>query len=159
MIDTNDDQSESSITGIDPELAADITHQAALAALELIIDRRVAFLVRGAVESVRVRVEYEIRNGEVVYVDHGPVGVLVTEQHVGQTTEPTLSDLSAGLITVYGTDYGIHSPTSISRFTDAARQAASYRKGRALIAGDAAHVHPPDGSQGPQTGVQDAVTT
>ena len=103
------------------------------------------------------RVEYEIRNGEIVYADHGPVGVLVTEQHVGQTTEPTLSDLSAALITVYGTDYGIHSPTSISRFTDAARQAASYRKGRVLIAGDAAHVHPPDGGQGLQTGVQDAV--
>src|SRR5215470_19742326 len=103
------------------------------------------------------RIEYEIRNGEIVYADHGPVGVLVTEQHVGQTTEPTLSDLSAALIAVYGTDYGIHSPTSISRFTDAARQAASYRKGRVLIAGDAAHVHPPDGGQGLQTGVQDAV--
>jgi 2-polyprenyl-6-methoxyphenol hydroxylase-like FAD-dependent oxidoreductase len=103
------------------------------------------------------RVEYEIRNGEIVYADHGPVGVLVTEQHVGQTTEPTLSDLSAALIAVYGTDYGIHSPTSISRFTDAARQAASYRNGRVLIAGDAAHVHPPDGGQGLQTGVQDAV--
>ena len=81
----------------------------------------------------------------------------MTEQHVGQTTEPTLSDLSAALINVYGTDYGIHSPTSISRFTDATRQAASYRKGRVLIAGDAAHVHPPDGGQGLQTGVQDAV--
>ena len=103
------------------------------------------------------RVEYEIHNGEIVYADHGPVGVLVTEQHVGETAEPTLSDLSAALITVYGTDYGIHSPTSISRFTDAARQAASYRKGRVLIAGDAAHVHPPDGGQGLQTGVQDAV--
>jgi 2-polyprenyl-6-methoxyphenol hydroxylase-like FAD-dependent oxidoreductase len=103
------------------------------------------------------RVEYEIRNGKIVYADHGPVSVLVTEQQVGQTTEPTLSDLSAALITVYGTDYGIHSPTSISRFTDAARQAASYRKGRVLIAGDAAHVHPPDGGQGLQTGVEDAV--
>ena len=103
------------------------------------------------------RVEYEIRNGEIVYADHGPVGILVTEQHVGQTTEPTLSDVSAALIRVYGTDYGIHSPTSISRFTDAARQAASYREGRVLIAGDAAHVHPPDGGQGLQTGVQDAV--
>lgn len=103
------------------------------------------------------RVEYEVRNGEIIYADHGPVGVLVTEQHVGQTTEPTLSDLSAALITVYGTDYGIHSPTSISRFTDTARQAASYRKGRVLIAGDAAHIHPPDGGQGLQTGVQDAM--
>jgi len=103
------------------------------------------------------RVEYEIRNGEIVYADHGPVGVLVTEAHVGQTTDPTLRDLSAALITVYGTDYGIHSPTSISRFTDGARQAACYRKGRVLIAGDAAHIHPPDGGQGLQTGVQDAI--
>ena len=103
------------------------------------------------------RVEYEIRNGEVVYADHGPVGILVTEQQVGQTSEPTLSDLRAALITAYGTDYGIHSPTWISRFTDAARQAACYRKGRVLIAGDAAHVHPPDGGQGLQTGVQDSV--
>jgi 2-polyprenyl-6-methoxyphenol hydroxylase-like FAD-dependent oxidoreductase len=103
------------------------------------------------------RIEYEIRDGEIVYADHGPVGVLVTEQHIGATTEPTISDLRVALINVYGTDYGIHSPTSISRFTDAVRQAASYRKGRALIAGDAAHVHPPDSGQGLQIGVQDAV--
>ena len=103
------------------------------------------------------RVEYEIRNGEIIYADHGPVGVLVTERQVGQTGEPTLRDLSAALISVYGTDYGIHSPSSISRFTDAARQAACYRNGRVLIAGDAAHVHPPDTGQGLQTGVQDAV--
>lgn len=103
------------------------------------------------------RVEYEIRNGEIVYADHGPVGILVTERHVGQTAEPTLGDLSAALITVYGTDFGVHSPTFMSRFTDAARQAASYRKGRVLIAGDAAHIHPPDGGQGLQTGVQDAM--
>src|SRR3977135_671918 len=52
------------------------------------------------------RVEYEIRNGEIVYADHGPVGVLVTEQQLGQTIEPTLDDLRAALIAVYGTDYG-----------------------------------------------------
>ena len=89
--------------------------------------------------------------------DGGPVRVMVTEQHVGHTSEPTLRDLSEELIAVYGTDFGIHSPTWISRFTDMARQAASYRKGRALLAGDAAHVHYPAGGQGLNVGVQDAV--
>src|SRR5919107_241926 len=83
--------------------------------------------------------------------------VMVAEQHLGQTGEPTLRDLSEALITVYGTDYGIHSPTSISRFTDMARPAASYRQGRVLLAGDAAHVHYPAGGAGLNTGVQDAV--
>ena len=103
------------------------------------------------------RVEYEIRDGKVVYADRGPVGILVTERQVGATGEPTLADLREALIVVYGTDYGIHSPTWISRFTDATRQAEAYRKGRVLVAGDAAHIHPPDGGQGLQTGVQDAM--
>jgi 3-(3-hydroxy-phenyl)propionate hydroxylase len=89
--------------------------------------------------------------------DGGPVRVLVTEQHVGRTGEPTLRDLSKELIAVYGTDFGPHSPTWISRFTDMARQAASYRTGRVLLAGDAAHVHYPAGGQGLNIGVQDAV--
>src|SRR5882672_10796299 len=103
------------------------------------------------------RMEYEIRDGEVVYMDRGPVGVMVTEEHIGPRTEPTLRDLSEALIAVYGTDYGIHSPTWISRFTDMTRQAAAYRDRRMLLAGDAAHVHAPDGGQGLNTGVQDAV--
>jgi 2-polyprenyl-6-methoxyphenol hydroxylase-like FAD-dependent oxidoreductase len=103
------------------------------------------------------RVDYEIRDGEVVYADSGPVRVMVTEGQIGPASEPTLRDLSEALIAVYGTDYGIHSPTWISRFTDMTRQAAAYREGRVLLAGDAAHVHSPDGAQGLQIGVQDAV--
>ena len=103
------------------------------------------------------RVDYEIRDGKVVFADHGPVRVMVTESQVGSTTEPTLRDLSEALIAIYGTDYGIHSPIWISRFTDMARQAASYRSGRVLLAGDAAHIHYPAGGQGLNIGVQDAV--
>jgi 2-polyprenyl-6-methoxyphenol hydroxylase-like FAD-dependent oxidoreductase len=103
------------------------------------------------------KVEYEIRDGEVVYKEGGTVRVMVTEPHVGTTNEPTLRDLSDGLIAVYGTDYGIHSPTWITRFTDMTRQAAAYRDRRILLAGDAAHVHSPVGGQGLNTGVQDAV--
>jgi 2-polyprenyl-6-methoxyphenol hydroxylase-like FAD-dependent oxidoreductase len=103
------------------------------------------------------RAEYEIRDGKVIYADSGPVGVMLTEKCIGPASEPTLRDLSEALIAVYGTDYGIHSPAWISRFTDMTRQAAAYRDGRVLLAGDAAHVHSPDGAQGLQLGVQDAV--
>jgi 2-polyprenyl-6-methoxyphenol hydroxylase-like FAD-dependent oxidoreductase len=103
------------------------------------------------------RLEYEICDGEVVYKDGGPVRVMLTEQHLGRTSEPTLDDLSAALITVYGTDFGVNNPTWISRFTDMTRQAAAYRAGRVLLAGDSAHVHYPAGGQGLSLGVQDAV--
>ena len=90
-------------------------------------------------------------------LEDGRVGVVVREEQAGQTGEPTLRDLSQALIAVRGTDYGLRKATWISRFTDMTRQAASYRKGRVLIAGDAAHVHSPVGGQGLNIGVQDAV--
>src|SRR5689334_13928835 len=85
------------------------------------------------------------------------VGLVVTQRYAGQNGEPTLQDLSEALVAVWGTDFGVHSPTWITRFTDMTRQAASYRKGRVLLAGDAAHVHYPVGGQGLNVGVQDAV--
>jgi 3-(3-hydroxy-phenyl)propionate hydroxylase len=87
----------------------------------------------------------------------GSLRVVLTEPHLDHTSEPTLRDLSEALIAVDGTDHGVYSPTWISRFTDMTRQAASYRMGRVLLAGDAAHVHAPPGGQGLNIGVQDAV--
>lgn len=83
--------------------------------------------------------------------------VITTERQVGSRQDPTLGDLSDSLSSAYGTDFGVHTPTSISRFTDATRQAATYRKGRVLLVGDAAHVHYPAGGQGIGLGLQDAV--
>jgi 3-(3-hydroxy-phenyl)propionate hydroxylase len=89
--------------------------------------------------------------------DGRTVRVVTSEREPGATGEPTLTDLSQNLTAVYGTDFGVHHPTWISRFTDATRQAAAYRSGRVLLAGDAAHIHSPTGGQGIGLGIQDAV--
>jgi 3-(3-hydroxy-phenyl)propionate hydroxylase len=89
--------------------------------------------------------------------DGRTVRVVTSERELGITGEPTLADLSQNLTEVYGTDFGVCHPTWISRFTDATRQAAAYRSGRVLLAGDAAHIHSPAGGQGIGLGIQDAV--
>ncbi len=87
----------------------------------------------------------------------GPYGVVLREKRVDHASEPTLQDLRDALVAAYGSDFGARDPSWISRFTDMTRQAAAYRAGRVLVAGDAAHVHAPYGGQGLNTGVQDAV--
>ncbi len=87
----------------------------------------------------------------------GPYRIVLVEPEVEHAEEPTLEDLRTALVRAYGRDFGVHSASWISRFTDVTRQAASYREGRVLLAGDAAHVHAPQGGQGLNLGVQDAV--
>lgn len=106
---------------------------------------------------VAVRQDATGVHGLHVMGDGRTVRIVTTEREVGPPTDPTLDDLKGALVRVFGTDFGAHNPTWISRFTNATRQAAAYRAGRVLLAGDAAHVHSPAGGQGLTLGFQDAV--
>jgi hypothetical protein len=89
-------------------------------------------------------------------LDNGQIRLVLRDEQV-ETGQPTLADLSRALIGLRGTDYGLTGTSWLSRFDDMTRQAAAYRAGRVLLAGDAAHVHSPIGGQGLNLGVQDAV--
>jgi 3-(3-hydroxy-phenyl)propionate hydroxylase len=89
--------------------------------------------------------------------DGDSITVVLREKTVKHTDQPSINELREALISTYGTDFGLRSINWISRFSDATRQATSYRNRRILVAGDAAHIHPPQGGQGLSTGLQDAV--
>jgi rifampicin monooxygenase len=73
-----------------------------------------------------------------------------------RSAPPTFDQFTQRLRAIAGTDLGVHSPRRLTRFNDATRLAERYRAGRVLLAGDAAHIHPPIGGQGLNIGIQDA---
>jgi 2-polyprenyl-6-methoxyphenol hydroxylase-like FAD-dependent oxidoreductase len=121
----------------------------------------VSYLIAEA--SLTGEIAWGVRNGDrgvnaIGKLDDGKrARMVLIEPQVREGDAPTVDDLREGLVAVYGTDFGVHDVTWLSRFTDATRQAASYRAARVLLAGDAAHVHSPAGGQGLNIGVHDAV--
>lgn len=124
-------------------------------------DPSVSYLI--AEVSMAHKPPFGVRHGDKGVNGIGPLDgpdrarVVLIEDTVRKGDNPSVDELRAALVAVYGTDYGVHDVTWLSRFTDMTRQAASYRNGRVLIAGDAAHVHSPAGGQGLNLGLHDAV--
>jgi 2-polyprenyl-6-methoxyphenol hydroxylase-like FAD-dependent oxidoreductase len=123
-------------------------------------DPSVSYLIAEAktrdAPAVGIRLSEKGVNG-IGPLEGGRVGLVLIESQLRQGEQATLEDLRAALVDVYGTDFGVHDVTWLSRFTDMARQAASYRARRVLLAGDAAHVHSPAGGQGLNIGIHDAL--
>ncbi|WP_399880745.1 rifampin monooxygenase [Streptomyces sp. BBFR51] len=90
--------------------------------------------------------------GDGVYRVVAPAAGVAEDRSV----PPTLEEFKEQLRQCAGTDFGVHSPRWLSRFGDTTRLAERYRTGRVLLAGDAAHIHPPVGGQGLNLGIQDA---
>jgi 2-polyprenyl-6-methoxyphenol hydroxylase-like FAD-dependent oxidoreductase len=124
-------------------------------------DASVSYLIAEA--TMADEPAWGIRRGERGTNAIGPLGegrragIVLVEPQVMRGDAPSVDELRQRLIDVYGTDFGVHDVTWLSRFTDAVRQASSYRDRRVLLAGDAAHIHSPVGGQGLNLGVQDAV--
>ncbi len=110
------------------------------------------------IASVVAEVRKTDLRGGVGPVGEGVYRVVVPAEGVAEdrTIPPTLEEVKQQLQVFAGTDFGVHSPRWLSRFGDATRLVERYRTDRVLLAGDAAHIHPPLGGQGLNLGIQDA---